>query len=198
MPPVPATDSPASPPSLLTQTRQTLQQALQRYTVLRPSARETNGNPALATTRLENQSRLEQLESLNTRLTSHTLRVAVFGLVSRGKSAVINALLGKPVLETGPLHGVTQWPRSVYWQPPAPQSNTEDPWQIEFVDTPGLDEIDGAARAGMAQTVAQQVDLILFVVAGDITHTEYAALQQLQAAQKPLLLVFNKIDLYPG
>jgi hypothetical protein len=45
--------------------------------------------------------------------------------------------------------------------------------------------------------VARQADLILFVVAGDITRTEYQALCELRQAQKPLILVFNKIDLYP-
>ncbi|MGA7936707.1 MAG: DUF697 domain-containing protein, partial [Kovacikia sp.] len=53
------------------------------------------------------------------------------------------------------------------------------------------------ARAQMAQDVIRQADLILFVVAGDITRTEYQALCDLRQAQKPLLLVFNKIDLYP-
>jgi uncharacterized protein len=179
---------PAAAP--LAQTRQTLQQALRRYTPLGSGAA-----PAAAPGSL--QTGLEQLQSLDARLTSQTLRVAVFGLVSRGKSAVINALLGSPLLETGPLHGVTRWPRSVYWQPPDLAATPAALRQIEFIDTPGLDEIDGAERAEMAQTVAYQADLILFVVAGDITPIEYAALRQLQAAQKPLLLVFNKIDLYP-
>lgn len=222
--PVPTLTQP--PPSPLDRARHTLQQALQRYAGSRdgPSAAanaaERPQKPAEAT------ASREQLEALYSRLTANTLRVAVFGLVSRGKSAVINALLGKPVLETGPLHGVTRWPRSVYWQPeggvagPAMQqvnqpteANASDafspsavetpadpsagPQQIEFIDTPGLDEIAGAARAEMAQTVAQQADLILFVVAGEITQPEYEALLQLQAARKPLLLVFNKIDLYP-
>ena len=38
---------------------------------------------------------------------------------------------------------------------------------------------------------------MLFVVAGDITRTEYTALQTLHQTRKPLLLVFNKTDLYP-
>jgi GTPase Era involved in 16S rRNA processing len=114
--------------------------------------------------------------------------------VSRGKSAVINALVGENILETGPLHGVTRWPRSVYWQP---EVNSDLPWQIELVDTPGLDEVGGDIRADMAQTVANQADLILFVVAGEITRLEYDALAELQREHKPLLLVFNKIDLYP-
>ncbi|NCQ43288.1 MAG: DUF697 domain-containing protein, partial [Cyanobacteria bacterium] len=37
----------------------------------------------------------------------------------------------------------------------------------------------------------------LFVIAGDITRTEYLALLELRQSQKPLILVFNKIDLYP-
>jgi GTPase SAR1 family protein len=68
---------------------------------------------------------------------------------------------------------------------------------VELIDTPGLDEIEGQARAKMAQDVARQADLILFVVSGDITRTEYEALCQLRKAQKPIILVFNKIDLYP-
>jgi len=64
---------------------------------------------------------------------------------------------------------------------------------VELIDTPGLDEIDGQARAQMAQDIAHQADLILFVVAGDITRTEYQALCDLRQAQKPLLLVFNKL-----
>ena len=49
----------------------------------------------------------------------------------------------------------------------------------------------------MALDVARSSDLILFVVAGDITRTEYDALCELRKSQKPLILVFNKIDLYP-
>jgi GTPase SAR1 and related small G proteins len=45
--------------------------------------------------------------------------------------------------------------------------------------------------------VAQQVDLLLFVIAGDITQVEYDALSYLREAGKPMLLVFNKIDQYP-
>jgi GTPase SAR1 family protein len=69
--------------------------------------------------------------------------------------------------------------------------------QVELIDTPGLDEIQGETRAQMAIDVASQADLILFIVAGDITRTEYQALCELRQSQKPLILVFNKIDLYP-
>ncbi|MEY3297965.1 MAG: hypothetical protein RLZZ597_1225 [Cyanobacteriota bacterium] len=140
---------------------------------------------------------LEAWQSLQTQLDTRTLTVAVFGLVSRGKSAVINALVGKAILETGPLHGVTRWPRSVYWQPEDWVATDGTPWQVELVDTPGLDEVGGDGRAEMAQTVAQRADLILFVVAGEVTPQEYQALAELYRQDKPLLLVFNKLDLYP-
>jgi len=120
------------------------------------------------------------------------IRIAAFGLVSRGKSAVVNALIGKKILQTGPINGVTQWPKSVRWTP-----SNKGKVQVELIDTPGLDEIEGEARAEMAREVALSADLILFVVAGDITRTEYQALCELRQTQKPLILVFNKIDLYP-
>ncbi len=133
---------------------------------------------------------LEALSNTLNKLDSNIIRIAVFGLVSRGKSAVLNALLGQKILQTGPLNGVTQYPRSVRWTP-------GDKVQVELIDTPGLDEIQGETRAEMAREVAQQADLILFVVSGDITRTEYQGLLELRQAQKPLILVFNKIDLYP-
>ncbi|MEB3338386.1 MAG: GTP-binding protein [Leptolyngbyaceae bacterium] len=136
---------------------------------------------------------LEQLEAALTKLDQGVIRIAAFGLVSRGKSALLNALLGQKVFQSGPINGVTQWPRSVRWLLPAQSGKV----QVELIDTPGLDEIQGQARAQMAQDVARQADLILFVVAGDMTRTEYQALCDLREAQKPLLLVFNKIDLYP-
>lgn len=135
---------------------------------------------------------IDLLKSTLDKLEQSVVRIATFGLVSRGKSAVVNALFGQKILQTGPLNGVTQWPKSVRWIP-----SNDGKVQVELIDTPGLDEIQGETRALMAFEVAQSADLILFVVAGDITRTEYQALCELRQAQKPLILVFNKIDLYP-
>jgi small GTP-binding protein len=137
------------------------------------------------------QKQLDGLKATLEKLDQEILRIAAFGLVSRGKSALLNALLGQKILTTGPIHGVTQWPRSVQWK-------LEDAQLvIELIDTPGLDEVEGQARSQMARDVARQADLILFVVAGDITRTEYEALCELRQAGKPIILAFNKIDLYP-
>ncbi len=169
------------------QARASLQQALSWYSSFR---RHWNypPNPDLqAAVRKDLQSLKAALDKLEQKV----IRIAAFGLVSRGKSAVVNALVGQKVLQTGPLHGVTQWPKSVSWTPASGKV------QVELIDTPGLDEIEGEARATMAREVARQADLILFIVAGDITRTEYQALCELRQSQKPLILVFNKIDLYP-
>lgn len=174
--------------SHINRARASLRQALSWYSNLR-KPNQSSTNPELL--RLL-KPEFESLTSTLNKLDSNVIRIAAFGLVSRGKSAVLNALLGQKILQTGPLNGVTQWCRSVQW---LAESNSKV--QVELIDTPGLDEIDGEARSQMAEDVARQADLILFVVAGDITQTEYQALCKLRHYHKPLILVFNKIDLYP-
>ena len=172
----------------LNRARASLQQALSWYA---SNSRHWNHPPHLELQAAVGKD-LQSLKAALEKLEQKVIKIAAFGLVSRGKSAVLNALIGEKLLDTGPLHGVTQWPKSVRWQPPSGKI------QVEFIDTPGLDEISGEARAALARDVAQQSDLLLFVVAGDITRTEYQALYELRQNQKPLLLVFNKIDLYPA
>jgi uncharacterized protein len=182
-----ATDAPASASLTLDARAEThcelakasLQQSLSRYAVAKVGAI----SPSL-------QSDLDILASTLTKLEQTNYSIAAFGLVSRGKSAVLNALLGERILEIGPLNGVTRFPRQVRWSP-------DGVAQIDLIDTPGLDEIDGEARTKMSAEVVRQADLILFIIAGDITQLEYQSLRELRQAQKPLLLVFNKSDLYP-
>jgi len=185
--------------------RASLREALARYSHLRQGKKNSNNTELEAAL----QYQLDILTSTSEKLEHNVIRIATFGLVSRGKSAVLNALLGQKILQTGPLNGVTQWPRSVRWSVPlsfldsdeSPQpplgKGGQGGVQVELIDTPGLDEVGGEVRGEMAKQVTRQADLILFVVAGDITRTEYQALCELQTAQKPLILVFNKIDLYP-
>ncbi len=138
------------------------------------------------------QPYLEVLSALQHKLSGTLLQIVVFGLVSRGKSAVLNALFGESLFPTGPLNGVTQWPRSVRWSGAGAPS-----LQIELIDTPGLDEISGEARALMAQDIARCADLILFVTAGPPMPIELEALAELAQLRKPMLWVVNKADLYP-
>lgn len=146
------------------------------------------------------------LEKMLDKLERACVQIAVFGMVGRGKSSVLNALLGQNVFETGPTHGVTRTTTIGQWDVgEGIDENLPDRLspviyrlsQVELIDTPGIDEVDGETRELLARRVAKQADLILFVVAGDITKVEYAALSQLREAGKPMLLVFNKIDQYP-
>ncbi|MGG6239172.1 DUF697 domain-containing protein, partial [Nodosilinea sp. AN01ver1] len=152
---------------------------------------------------------LQNLRGLIDKLENTVVHIAAFGLVGRGKSSLLNALLGEAVFTTGPTHGVTQVVEGSRWQVSQESLGEDTPdllrvslkslgqSRIELIDTPGLDEVDGDDRAALARRIAEQVDLILFVIAGDLTRAEYEALQALRQASKPMLLVFNKIDQYP-
>ena len=145
----------------------------------------------------ELQTELGILSGLDLKLNQRLLQIAAFGFVSRGKSAVLNALFAEPIFLVGPLNGETQWPRSVRWSPGVTDQEIKLPLQIELIDTPGLDEIEGQGRAQMAQEIAHTADLILFIVAGPPTSLEWEALKDLRQAGRPLLVVVNKADLYP-
>lgn len=178
----------SKPETHFNQARASLQQAISWYGSFRRHGKYPPEDRLQATVKQDLQSLKASLDKLNDRL----IRISTFGLVSCGKSSLINALLEEEAVATGPLHGVTQSFTVLRWSPMV-SSEVE----VELIDTPGLDEIAGEARAQMAREIAQKSDLILFVVAGDITRTEYQALCELRTSQKPLILVFNKIDLYP-
>ncbi|MDJ0899383.1 MAG: GTP-binding protein [Xenococcus sp. MO_188.B8] len=167
--------------------RASIQQAISWYGNARRHGRYTPDERLQTAVRSDLKSLKQALDKLDQKV----LRISAFGLVSCGKSSVINALVGKKVLKTGPLNGVTQFPQSISWQP------TPDSVEVELIDTPGLDEIAGKAREKMAREIAQKSDLILLVISGDITRTEYLVLCQLRRSQKPIIIVFNKVDLYP-
>jgi hypothetical protein len=150
------------------------------------------------------------LSAMLDKLERDCVQIAVFGMVGRGKSSVLNALLGQQVFETGPLHGVTRTAQTRQWhldsalegESATAGGDHNSPIsyrlsQLEVIDTPGIDEVDGQTREALAREVASRADLILFVIAGDITKVEYEALSQLREVGKPMLLVLNKIDQYP-
>jgi len=142
---------------------------------------------------------LRGLGRMQSKLDHRVIHIAVLGLVGRGKSSLLNALLGESVFVTGPLHGVTQRLETARWILPETESETDvaTPLTVELWDTPGLDEVQGDDRERLAQRVAQRADLILFVISGDLTQIEWEALHRLRRSGKPLLLVLNKVDQYP-
>jgi GTPase len=137
---------------------------------------------ALAKDFAEVQAMLEKLEH------GH-LHIAVFGRVSVGKSALVNALLGEKRFSTSPLHGETTEAQSAAW-------TAWDAGGVFLIDTPGINEIQGEARERLAHTVVSRSDLVLFVVDGDISSTEMSALQQIVEENRPVIVVLNKADRY--
>ena len=131
----------------------------------------------------------EQVQSMLDKLEHGHIHIAVFGRVSVGKSALVNALLGEQRFATSPLHGETSTVQRGQWQ------EFHD-GNVYLIDTPGINEVDGEARELLAREVASRADLVLFVVDGDMTQVELDALQTLTGLRRPLLVVLNKIDRY--
>jgi small GTP-binding protein len=142
------------------------------------------------------QRELDQLHSMADKLAAGKVEIVVFGEISTGKSALINALVGQAVADVNVRGGWTKDVWNVSWNGlgfvvPGLASS-----ELVLVDTPGLNEIDGAQRAIMAHEAAARADLVLFVTDSDLNEVEYSALVELASTHKPILLVLNKADLY--
>src|SRR5206468_3498759 len=123
--------------------------------------------------------------------------IAAFGMVSRGKSSVLNALMGQEVFRAGSTHGTTVERASERWEISQPIGPGWEEARLVLVDTPGIDEVGGETREALARDVARHADLILFIISGDMQRKEVEALSELRSHQKPIILVFNQIDRYP-
>jgi GTP-binding protein Era len=140
---------------------------------------------------------LLQLRDLGRKLDESTIEIAAFGMVSRGKSSVLNALLGQDVFAVGATHGTTIARAAQRWQHGESDRPGLEGARLVVIDTPGIDEVGGEVREALARDVARHVDLILFVVSGDMQRREIEALTELREAHKPIILVFNQVDRYP-
>jgi small GTP-binding protein len=130
-----------------------------------------------------------QVQAMLDKLEHGHIHIAVLGRVSVGKSSVLNALIGERRFSTSALHGETRKNEMAHW-------DEQESGSLFLTDTPGINEIDGEARERMAREVSQRSDLVLFVIDGDMTDSEYSALQELAQEHRPLLLVLNKCDRY--
>lgn len=129
---------------------------------------------------------------LQSDLSTRALTIAVFGVGSAGKTALVNGLLGQSVGEVGAAMGTTQVQHIYPWAMP------NSPRELQIVDTPGIAEVGivGTEREAEARQTAAAADLIVFVVDDDLRQAEYAVLKMLMGIGKRLLLVLNKADRY--
>ncbi len=120
------------------------------------------------------------------------LEVAVYGLINAGKSSLINALARAGHRPTGPIGGTTTEVAEVAWREVEAVVGGFD---VRLLDTPGLEEVGDEARADIATGAATRADLVIFVIAEDLTATASAALVRLRDVGKPIVVALNKVDL---
>lgn len=144
----------------------------------------------------ELQADIKQLEEMYQKVTTGRIEIVIFGEISTGKSALINALVGRAVAEVDVQGGWTKQVWGTAWDGVGYRVPGLDRSEVVLVDTPGINEIGGKDRSQLAEMTARRADLILFVTDSDLNETEYSALVELAGIQKPIILVFNKVDLY--
>ncbi len=132
--------------------------------------------------------------------------LVVVGEFNSGKSALINALLGEPVLR----EGVTPTTANVhllrYGQEKVQQQKEDGivyvdypaPWlrYLNVVDTPGTNAVIRRHQE-ITEAFVPRSDLVLFVTSVDrpFTDSERQFLQSIRSWGKKIILVLNKIDL---
>jgi len=137
-----------------------------------------------------------QLRQMLIKLRDGRVDIVVFGEISTGKSALINALVGEEAASVSAEGGWTReswlvaWDKCGYTIPGLADS------KVTLIDTPGINEVQGDARAQLARDAASHGDLILFVTDSDLNQTEYESLRQLIDTSRPVIVVLNKRDLY--
>ncbi|HEY9824679.1 MAG TPA: dynamin family protein, partial [Stenomitos sp.] len=78
------------------------------------------------------EAELEDLGTMLQKLEEQVVHIAVFGMVSRGKSSLLNALLGQSIFATGPVHGVTQHSQQTQWKVETPVPEDGDARRISL------------------------------------------------------------------
>jgi small GTP-binding protein len=139
---------------------------------------------------------LAQLREMQDKLARGRVEIVLFGEISTGKSALINALVGEEVAEVNVQGGWTRQNRLVPWKEQDYVVPGLDDSELVIVDTPGINEVGDSDHETIAKAAARRGDLILFVTDSDLNETEYSALIALLAVHKPIIVVLNKRDLY--
>lgn len=116
----------------------------------------------------------EQLAHLSAQLDRREIRFAIVGSKTVGKTAL------RQQLATNGL----------------PKGTPGLPTQFSISDAPGLLSEDTVQIEAIVAPVVQSADLVLFVVSGDLTCSEFDLLQRWVSQQQRVILVFNKQDQY--
>lgn len=129
-----------------------------------------------------------ELAELQRRRDAGEIHVVLFGEISTGKSALVRALLPDAEARSDVRGGTTRELTRYAWSSPGGD-------RLLLTDMPGTDEVGGGLDQ-MAVEEATRAHIVVFVTDGDINRSQHAALQELIALDKPLILVLNKTDRY--
>ena len=129
-----------------------------------------------------------ELAASDARRDSRRLYVALFGDISVGKSALLQALSGQPAAS----HVVGGTTREVRHADVV----LDDGLVLDLADVPGSNEVDGEAWARIARDEAARAHALVYVGDGEPTRAQDADLRRIGRFGKPLLLALNKSDRY--
>lgn len=144
-----------------------------------------------AAVRAELDEEFREIEAISDKLRRAEIHIAAFGRVGVGKSSLLNALLEDSSFPTSPLHGETRAEARSEWR-------TLRDSHVVLIDTPGIDELNGAERERLAHSISRRADVTLMVCEADLTETEHRALTTLCSGHRAVMLVLNKSDRYTG
>ncbi len=123
------------------------------------------------------------------------LHIAIFGRRNAGKSSLINALTNQNIAIVSDVPGTTTDPvyKSMEILPIGP---------VVIIDTAGIDDVGdlGSLRIEKAYAVLAKTDLLLLVVDPETGFDTYEEeiIRRAQKHKVPVIVVVNKMDLYPG
>lgn len=133
--------------------------------------------------------------SLNATPSSERLHIGIFGRRNAGKSSLINAVTGQNLAIVSEVKGTTTDPvyKAMELLPLGP---------VVMIDTPGLDDVGdlGALRIQKSYQVLNKTDIAVLVAdaAEGLQSAEQEICAKIREKNIPLIIVFNKCDLYTG
>ncbi|MFO7660572.1 MAG: [FeFe] hydrogenase H-cluster maturation GTPase HydF [Candidatus Cloacimonadaceae bacterium] len=120
------------------------------------------------------------------------LVIAITGKRNAGKSSLINALTGQEIAIVSEVAGTTTDPVAKHYEliPIGP---------VTFFDTAGIDDVGelGQKRIRATRQILYRADIAILVIGTkEINATEKKLIHEILELKIPLLIVFNKSDLY--
>ena len=123
------------------------------------------------------------------RLKEKKIRIGAYGKSGAGKSSILNSLLKKDIFKTDIINGSTKVIQAEEW-------NLKDQTikSVELLDSPGFDFCN-IKFPDKISSLINRLDLILFVVSGDINRNEVNEIDSFIKNGKKIIVILNKIDL---